>query len=102
MTSFAPLIDHALRTLAEAERGSFSRLDAAAQYDLDYARSLTPAQRMAALNDILLLAEAFNPSVAPASPAEGFAQQQPAIALAEGFGLPPPSREPVVHGPLLM
>lgn len=76
MTSFAPLIEHALRTLAEAERGSFSRLDAGAQHDLEYARSLTTAQRIAALNDILL--------------------------LAEGFGLPPPSREPIVHGRLLL
>ncbi|NCT67878.1 MAG: hypothetical protein GXC76_09555 [Rhodanobacteraceae bacterium] len=74
MTSCAPLTEHVLRTLAQAERGSFSRLDAAAQHDLDYAKSLSPGQRLAALNEILLRAEAL--------------------------GLPPVSREPIVHGPL--
>jgi hypothetical protein len=77
IAAFAPLTELALRTLAEAEPGSFSDLDAAAQHDLAYARSLSPAQRLAALNDMLLLAEAF--------------------------GLPPVSREPIaVHGELLL
>lgn len=74
MTSFAPLAEFALRSLADAEPGSFSNLDAAARHDLAYARGLSPGQRLAALNDILLLAEAF--------------------------GLPPVSREPIVHGEL--
>lgn len=76
MTSFAPLTERVLRTLAQAERGSFSRLDAATQHDLEHAKSLSSAQRLAELNDILLLAEAF--------------------------GLPPASREPIVHGELLL
>ena len=38
----------------------------------------------------------------PESPEEGFLLQQDVIALAEAFGLPPPSREPIVHGPLLL
>lgn len=76
MTSSKSLAELALRTLAEAAPGSFSCLDAAARHDLDYARSLSPGERLAVLNEILLLAEAF--------------------------GLPPPSREPIVHGPLLL
>jgi hypothetical protein len=71
MTSSAPLVELALRCLAEATPGSYSQLDAAARYDLEHARSLSPAERLAELNDILLLAEAF--------------------------GLPPPSREPIVY-----
>ncbi|MFC4821553.1 hypothetical protein [Dokdonella ginsengisoli] len=77
IAAFAPLTELALRTLAEAGPGRFSDLDAAARHDLAYARSLSPAQRLAALNDILLLAEAF--------------------------GLPPVSREPIaIHGELLL
>jgi hypothetical protein len=59
MTSFAPLTERVLRTLRDAERGSFSRLDAAAQHDLAYARSLSAGERLGALNEIMLLAEAF-------------------------------------------
>lgn len=69
MTSSEPLAELALRTLAEAEPGSFSRLDPAARHDLDCARSLSPGERLVALNPILLLAEAF--------------------------GLPPASRQPI-------
>ena len=76
MTSSEPLAELALRALADAEPGAFSRLDAAAQHDLEYARSLSPGGRLAALNEILLLAEAF--------------------------GLPQASREPIVHGKLLL
>ncbi len=76
MKSSKPLAEWALRTLAEAGPGSFSRLDAAARHDLDYARGLSPGERLAALNEILLLAETF--------------------------GLPPPSLEPIPHGQLLL
>ena len=76
MTSSEPLAELALRALAEAEPGSYSRLDAAARHDLDYARGLSPGERMAALNEILLLAEAF--------------------------GLPPASREPIRYHELLL
>lgn len=76
MKSSKPPADWVLRTLAEAEPGSFSRLDAAAQHDLAYARSLSPGERIAALNEILLLAEAF--------------------------GLPQPSREPIERGTFLL
>ena len=75
MTSSAPLSDLVLRILADAEPGSFSRLDAAARHDIEYVRGLSPGERLAALNEILLLAEAF--------------------------GLPPVSTEPIsLHGPL--
>ena len=76
MTSSKPLAELALRTLADAEPGSFARLDAAARHDLEYARSLSPGERLAALNEILLLAEAFDSSR--------------------------PSPEPIVHGKLLL
>lgn len=76
MQSSKPLADWALHALAEVEPGSFSRLDAAAQHDLAYARSLSPGERIAALNEILLLAEAF--------------------------GLPQVSREPIGNGTLLL
>lgn len=76
MTSSRPLADLALRIVAEAEPGSFSRLDAAARHDRDYARGLSPGERLAALNEILLLAEAF--------------------------GLPPASREPIARGRFLL
>lgn len=71
MTSLEPLAELALRALAEAEPGSYSHLDAAARHDLDYARGLSPGERIAALNEILLFAETF--------------------------GLPPASREPIRH-----
>ena len=38
----------------------------------------------------------------PANPARGAAEQLEAIVLAEAFGLPPASREPIVHGELLL
>jgi hypothetical protein len=42
------------------------------------------------------------PLPAPANPAAGAAEQRETILLAEAFGLPPPSREPIVHGELLL
>jgi len=42
------------------------------------------------------------PLPVPADSAHGAAEQLEAILLAEAFGLPPPSREPIVHGKLLL
>lgn len=76
MTYSEPLAELALRALAEAEPGSFSKLDAAARHDLESARAMSGEERLAALNEILLLAEAF--------------------------GLPPPSREPIEYHDIRM
>ena len=74
MTSSAPLVDLALDMLAAIEPGGLSLLDGGAKHDLEVARSSLPAERLAALNEILLLAEAF--------------------------GLPEPSQAPIHHGEL--
>jgi len=42
------------------------------------------------------------PLPVPVDSAHGAAEQLEAILLAEAFGLPPPSREPIVHGELVL
>jgi len=76
MRSSEPLADIALKMLAEIEPGGLSRLDGGAKHDLDLARSSSPAERLAALNEILLLAEAL--------------------------GVPEPSRAPIQYHDLLL
>ncbi len=71
MTSCEPLAELALRALADAPPGIHVESNPTAQHDLKFARRLSAAERIAALNEILLLAEAF--------------------------GLPPPSREPIEY-----
>lgn len=61
MTSSAPLTECALQVLRDAERGDFLRLDAAARHDLEAARAMTPEERVAVLNALLLRAEALGP-----------------------------------------
>lgn len=74
MTSSEPLVDLVLRTLREAEPGSYMQPHGAAKFDLEHARNLDGAGRLAAFDQVQMLAEAF--------------------------GLPEPSREPIRHGDL--
>jgi hypothetical protein len=61
MTSSAPLTEWALQVLRDAEPGQFLRLDAAALHDLEAARTMTPEERLAVLDALLLRAEALGP-----------------------------------------
>lgn len=76
MTSSNPLVDLVLRSLHEAEPGSYMQLSGADLFDLKRARSLDGTQRLAAFDQVQMLVEAF--------------------------GLPAPSREPIRHGELIL
>lgn len=59
MTSFEPLAERALRALRDAAPGSFSQLGVAALHELERVRAMSFEERLAALDAILVLAEAF-------------------------------------------
>lgn len=61
MTSSAPLTDSFLHFLHEAGHGSFKPTDASARHDLDSARRMSPGERLAALNELLLALTALHP-----------------------------------------
>jgi|GEM_PF-5265656 hypothetical protein len=59
MTSSAPLTEWALQVLRDAAPGELMRLDAGARHDLEAARAMTPQQRLAVLDALLLRAQAL-------------------------------------------
>jgi len=61
MTCSAPLTEWALQVLRDAGLGELLRLDAGARHDLEAARAMTPEQRLALLDALLLRAQALGP-----------------------------------------
>ena len=68
MTSSRLLADLALRSLRKAAAGGQVPLDRAAQHDLDEARRMSAAERMARLNDILRMVEMCGTSASSPPP----------------------------------
>jgi hypothetical protein len=60
MTSSEPLVDLILGTIRDAEPGSYMRLDAAARFDLEHARRLDAAERLAEFDQVQTLAETLS------------------------------------------
>jgi len=71
MKPYVPLTEWALQVLRDAERGQFMRLDATARHDLETARAMTPEERLAVLNALMLRTEALGPRKPNLEPIRG-------------------------------